>query len=56
MLRNLFNLSGLTLVSRVLGLIRDMMVLHFLGTGPASALFADHDAVLPPLLDIDAQS
>ncbi|MCB1230307.1 MAG: murein biosynthesis integral membrane protein MurJ [Verrucomicrobiae bacterium] len=37
MLRNLFNLSGLTLVSRVLGLIRDMMVLHFLGTGPASA-------------------
>ena len=24
------------------------------GTGPASALFADHDAVLPPLLDIDS--
>ena len=26
------------------------------GTGPASALFADHDAVLPPLLDIDGES
>ena len=35
MLRNLFTLSGLTLVSRVLGLVRDMMVSHFLGAGAA---------------------
>lgn len=36
MLRNLFTLSGLTLVSRILGLIRDMMVSHFLGAGAAA--------------------
>ncbi len=36
MIRSLFTISGLTLVSRVLGLVRDMMVSHFLGTGAAA--------------------
>lgn len=36
MFRSLFTVGGLTLVSRILGFIRDGMVLHFLGTGPAA--------------------
>lgn len=36
MLRNLFTLSGLTLLSRILGLVRDMIVNHFLGASAAA--------------------
>lgn len=36
MLRALMTLSGLTLVSRVLGLVRDMMINHYLGVGSKS--------------------
>ena len=36
MLRSLFTISGLTLVSRILGMVRDMMVSHYLGTGAAA--------------------
>ena len=36
MLRALMTLSGLTLVSRVLGLVRDMMINHYLGVGGRS--------------------
>ncbi len=36
MLRALMTLSGLTLVSRVLGLVRDMMINHYLGVGSRS--------------------
>ncbi len=36
MLRHLFTISGLTMISRILGLIRDMMVSHFLGTSAAA--------------------
>lgn len=36
MLRALMTLSGLTLVSRVLGLVRDMMINHYLGVGARS--------------------
>lgn len=36
MFRSLFTVAGLTLVSRILGFIRDGMVLHFLGAGAAA--------------------
>ncbi len=36
MVRALMTLSGLTLVSRVLGLVRDMMINHYLGVGARS--------------------
>lgn len=36
MLRALMTLSGLTMVSRVLGLARDMMISHYLGVGAKS--------------------
>lgn len=36
MFRSLFTVGGLTLVSRILGFIRDGMVLHFLGTSAAA--------------------
>ena len=36
MLRALMTLSGLTLVSRILGLARDMMISHYLGVGAKS--------------------
>ena len=36
MLRALMTLSGLTLVSRILGLVRDMMINRYLGVGSSS--------------------
>ncbi|MCB1091164.1 MAG: murein biosynthesis integral membrane protein MurJ, partial [Verrucomicrobiae bacterium] len=36
MFRSLFTVAGLTLLSRILGFIRDGMVLHFLGAGAAA--------------------
>ena len=36
MLRALMTLSGLTLVSRVLGLVRDMMISHYIGVNSRS--------------------
>ena len=39
LVRNMFTIGGLTLVSRVLGLVRDMLMARFVGAGLASDAF-----------------
>ncbi len=39
MLRAMMTVSGLTLVSRILGFLRDILIARFLGTGPVADAF-----------------
>ena len=38
-IRPALNLGGMTLISRVLGFVRDIFVAHYLGTGPIADAF-----------------
>jgi len=39
MLRAMMTVSGLTLVSRILGFLRDILIARFVGTGPVADAF-----------------
>ena len=50
MLRGILTVGGWTLISRILGFARDMLIAALIGTGPIADAFVsrDHDPLVPP--------